>query len=172
MRSSSPPPGSGWMRLRRTESHPRVGRPALHRAVDRSSAACELSGIAVPNAVRDTTIRRKLERNVPAEVRLSMAIPANQPLARPYWLEARRSGDGIRSETSGLIGMPETPPPFYARVKLAFGEQQLSIDVPVRYRWVDPTRGEQYRTLFGPSPGLGLTSGSRHRSVRTARRGS
>ena len=115
--------------------------------LNRSSAACELSGIAVPNAVRDTTIRRKLERNVPAEVRLSMAIPENQPLARPYWLEAAPERGRYSVSDSGLLGMPETPPPFYARVKLAFGEQQLSIDVPVRYRWVDPTRGEQYRTL-------------------------
>jgi LmbE family N-acetylglucosaminyl deacetylase len=115
--------------------------------LNRSSAACELSGIAVPNAVRDATLRRKLERNVPAEVRLSMAIPENQPLSRPYWLEAAPERGRYSVSDSRLLGMPETPPPFYARVQLEFGEQQLTIDVPVRYRWVDPTRGEQYRML-------------------------
>jgi len=115
--------------------------------LNRSSAACELTGISVPNAVRDTTLQRILGRNVPVEVRLSMAIPGSQPLSRPYWLEATPERGRYSVSDARLLGRPGSPPPFVALVELDFGVERLTVEVPVRYRWVHPTRGEQYRTL-------------------------
>ena len=115
--------------------------------LNRSSVACGLSGVAVPKAVRDTTIQRKLEPNVPVEVRLSMGIPENQPFSRPYWLDTAAERGHYSVSDARLLGVPESPPPFVAHVRLDFGGHQVDVGVPVRYRWVDPTRGEQYRTL-------------------------
>lgn len=76
-----------------------------------------------------------------------VAIPAAQPLTQPYWLAAPYAGGRFEVADALLIGEPENPPAFSARVRVRVGTTSFTIDRGVAFRWVDPVLGERWRAL-------------------------
>jgi LmbE family N-acetylglucosaminyl deacetylase len=77
----------------------------------------------------------------------TVRLPADTPLSQPYWLRLPGLAGSSEVADPSEIGLPENPPVLTVRLALGLSGAQLSIDVPVVYRSVDPVQGERYRAL-------------------------
>jgi len=113
--------------------------------LNRSSFPCEFRSVGLTFNKRDTVLGRILKENIPFEVRMSMAVPPGAPFSQPYWLEKPAGRGRYSVDDQQLIGKAENSPAAVARLSFLVGGESLRVEVPVRYRWVDPTGGELYR---------------------------
>lgn len=78
----------------------------------------------------------------------SLAVPANHPYSQPYWLVEPPDGASYRVARQELVGLPENPPVFSYRFVLSTGSQSFELTRPVRYRYIEPDRGELVRPVY------------------------
>ena len=116
-------------------------------ALNRSSVPSEVRTVGLTYCPEDTTVTQLLKENVPFDVRLSVRIPLDAPFSQPYWLENPPLRGRYSVDDQQLIGTPENTPAMSARATLLIGGEVLVCQIPVRYRWVDPTQGERYRAF-------------------------
>jgi LmbE family N-acetylglucosaminyl deacetylase len=120
--------------------------------LNRSSFPCEIKSVGLTFGERDTVPAQILRENIPFEVRMSMKVPAGAPFSQPYWLEKPAGRARYTVNDQQLVGKAENPPSTVARITFLIGGEPLCAEVPVRYRWVDPTGGELYRNFNIVSP--------------------
>ena len=92
--------------------------------------------------------------NNTAMSRFEFAFPLiDVPYTQPYWLEHVALKGTYNVDNQTLIGLPETLAALEATYQFELGEEKtvLNFTTPVRYKYVDPARGELYRP-FGVSP--------------------
>ena len=121
--------------------------PVVVAVLNRSSFPCEMKSVGLTFNERDTALGQILKENIPFEVRMSMTVPSGAPFSQPYWLEKPAGRARYSVDDQLLIGMAENSPAAVARVSFLIGGEPLLVEVPVRYRWVDPTGGELYRAF-------------------------
>lgn len=130
---------------------------------NRSPATLSISRVRVPQADFDETIETTLPLNQNVTRELKLSIPANAPLTNPYWLASRSVNESGASQTNvkpntiplESIGAPESTPALTARVDVKIAGQNLTYDLPILSRSVDPVRGELFRP-FAIVPRLSL----------------
>ena len=115
--------------------------------LNRSSFPCEIKSVALAFSARDTVPGQVLKENIPFDVKMGMTIPPGASFSQPYWLDKPAGRARYAVDDQHLIGVAENPPAAVARVTFLIGGESLLVDVPVRYRWVDPTGGELYRSF-------------------------
>ena len=93
----------------------------------------------------DSLLNAPLLANKSVQAGFSFRIPSDAPLTQPYWLRESAEIGSYRIKDQSLVGTPENAPAFSANVVLIADKERLELDVPLRYRWVDPVEGEQYR---------------------------
>lgn len=74
-------------------------------------------------------------------------VPASAEPTAPYWLERNRRGDIFEWPNDDRQTLPFEPPVLTARVRVGFGDRQMTFDQPVQYRFADAVRGEIRRDL-------------------------
>ena len=129
------------------QATPGTAVPVSVQILNRSSFPCEITSVGLTFSEHDTTLGQILKENIPFEVRMSMVVPAGAPFSQPYWLEKPPGRARYSVDDQPLIGMAENSPAAAARVTFLIGGENLLVEVPVRYRWVDPTGGELYRSF-------------------------
>jgi LmbE family N-acetylglucosaminyl deacetylase len=99
-------------------------------------------------------------REVPTQdTRYRVTVAANAPVTQPYHLEQPRQGDAYRWSDTAPKGLPFTPPPLTATVKLTIGGATIDVSRPVEYRVADGARGELRREFnVVPAVAVGLDS--------------
>jgi LmbE family N-acetylglucosaminyl deacetylase len=117
------------------------------RVINRSPAAVSVTRARMTFMQGDSVLRKPAAENTPVEFSLRSSVPADTPPSQPYWLTEARTGDRYNVRDPNLIGMPETAPCMTADITLLLGGATIDASVPVRYRWVDPTRGEEQKDL-------------------------
>jgi LmbE family N-acetylglucosaminyl deacetylase len=115
------------------------------RVINRSSKRVRIRSARMTFMDTDSTIDRPATENIPSELILRALIPANTPPTQPYWLVQKRTADRYEVNDPNLIGKAESPPFMTATVTLEIDGTEIKTSAPVRYRWVDPTRGEQQK---------------------------
>jgi LmbE family N-acetylglucosaminyl deacetylase len=88
-----------------------------------------------------------LPYNQPYTREIAWTAPAGAPYGQPYWLVEPKVGETYAVRDQLLVGVPENPPLLRAHFRLASGPSTIAITRPVRYRYVDNTRGEFERPL-------------------------
>ncbi|HZU25069.1 MAG TPA: PIG-L family deacetylase, partial [Bryobacteraceae bacterium] len=88
-----------------------------------------------------------LKTNDPRNSEREIAIPANQPYSQPYWLRQPKQGDSYTVSDQKLIGLPENPPLITAEFTFTIEGQQVALERPVVYHWVDRLRGQLTRPI-------------------------
>lgn len=116
--------------------------------VNRSGFPMKFETVGVSSAGADV-LRAELKNNEPFTRETTRPVPTGDYYSQPYWLrEEPRAGLFTVGERS-LVGTPENAPQFSVPVSIVAGEgnDHVSFDVPVLYRWVDPVRGTLYRPV-------------------------
>lgn len=122
------------------------------RLVNRSSEHVRLERVGITTSPQDTLLGQTAHPNTPLEVSLRVTIPEHHRPTQPYWLDEQRELGRYQVSDRSMIGSAENPPELVVRFWLGLGGRSVSFDVPVRYRWVDPTLGEQSRPLMVVPP--------------------
>ena len=89
-----------------------------------------------------------LKNNVPVKTDINLKIPSYADISQPYWLTKPETKGAYTVTDQHLIGLPENPPRISIIVTIADNDfHNLIFTVPAAYRWVDPIRGEETRSL-------------------------
>ncbi|MEX2089293.1 MAG: PIG-L family deacetylase [Bacteroidota bacterium] len=115
--------------------------------LNRSEAPFFVESVSLPLGQKDTVFQALLEANRSIQARFPFRVPADAGFTQPYWLKRKPFKGSYAVNDQLLIGRPQNDPPFSARVRLKVFDQQLDLEVPFRFRWVDPVEGEQYRSF-------------------------
>ncbi len=138
--------------LEATASEPMLSPGATARikvtAINRSTADVRLARISPPFGGEVLRVDSPLENNRPRVTEVSVAVPADTPYSQPYWLEHPRHGGLDRVDDQRLVGLLESPPPVNVGCTLTVAGHELSYDLPVEYRTVDPVEGERSRDVM------------------------
>ncbi|TAH42571.1 MAG: PIG-L family deacetylase [Bacteroidetes bacterium] len=113
----------------------------------RSNEPSTLLRVHTPGYEMDTTVSLLLSFNEMTGISGKIRIPENEPCTNPYWLEKRNSIGLFNSNDQKMIGIPETAAPLQVQFEIKIGNDTISVLRPVVYKWVDPVRGELYRSI-------------------------
>jgi len=116
------------------------------QSINRSSANVKLNRISIANSF-DTSINLQLANNSLLNYSTKIIIDKNQAYANPYWLLEHPSKGLFHVANQQNIGRaynsPSMPTTFYFTIEGK--DYQYTRDV--KYKWVDPVKGELYRNL-------------------------
>ena len=74
-------------------------------------------------------------------------IPISQSISQPYWLVAPKSEGMFVVHDQLMIGKPENDPAFICKLNMTIENQLFEFEIPVQYKYVDPTKGEVYQPI-------------------------
>jgi LmbE family N-acetylglucosaminyl deacetylase len=89
-----------------------------------------------------------LAYNEPVRRELLWTIPAYTPYSQPFWLSDPPAGNTYAIADQELIGLADSPPALMAAFTFDFNGTSVTLERPVRYRYVDPTEGELTRAVI------------------------
>ena len=109
-----------------------------------------VDGIATAAAKdRDTSA---LPFNEPKTFSLDVTVPGTQPFSQPYWLREPKQGETYAVADQLLIGLPENPPLFRTHFHLRIESQDVELERPVVYRYIERAQGERTRPVVVEPP--------------------
>lgn len=116
------------------------------QSINRSSAAINLNRISVSN-VYDTVLNTSLATNILFTKTTKIEISKNQPYSNPYWLLEHPSKGLFHVSDQMNIGKAfnsaSIPTTFYFTIE----GKSFQYVRDIKYKWVDPVKGELYRNL-------------------------
>lgn len=116
------------------------------QSINRSNANVKLNRISVANSF-DTTINLQLANNSLFNYSTKINIDKNQAYSNPYWLLEHPSKGLFHVANQQNIGRaynsPSMPTTFYFTIE----GKNYEFTRDVKYKWVDPVKGELYRNL-------------------------
>jgi len=122
--------------------------PVTVNVVNRSNYPWRLQMVAGVYAAPGKGENEPLNNNVPVKTDLTIKIPPYADISQPYWLQKPETKGAYTVMQQSLIGLPQNPPPITIIVTLADNAfHNLIFTEPAVYRWVDPVRGEETRSL-------------------------
>src|SRR5438105_2490403 len=122
--------------------------PISVSVVNRSDYPFGLQMIAGRYANPGKGVGKPLKNNEPIKTDINIKVPDDMPISQPYWLQKPPTKGAYTVDDQQLIGLPENPPAIPIVVTLDDNQFHTIIyNVPIVYRWVDPVRGEQTRSV-------------------------
>ncbi|GAA4332867.1 PIG-L family deacetylase [Flaviaesturariibacter amylovorans] len=95
----------------------------------------------------DTTLSGQLPVNRNVTIGRKLPVTDAVPLSQPYWLEERKAEGYFNVSDQTQIGAPELNRSYNARLQLTIEGESFEFVKPVRYKFTDPVKGEQYQPL-------------------------
>ena len=111
--------------------------------LNRSTVDVRLERFGMTYAGEDTLLDRAAELNRPLVVSLRADLPDTLAPSQPYWLVDEPLRGRYRVRELQQIGRPQNDPVLQASVVLRIAGRRVAVETPVRYRRVDPARGER-----------------------------
>lgn len=122
--------------------------PVSVTVVNRSDYPFGLQMVASRYANPGKGVGKPLKNNEPIKTDITIKVPDDMPLSQPYWLRKPAGKGTYTVDDQQLIGLAENPPAIPIVVTLDDNQfHTIIFNVPAVYRWVDPVRGEQTRSL-------------------------
>ena len=121
-------------------------------AINRSSYPFRLERIATPLMQGDSALFAPLRYNQPVQAAFGLKIPQTFSYSQPYWLAEPSELGSYRVAEQQSIGQAENAPPLAVKVRIASNDGTMDLEVPVRFRIVDPVEGELYRPFVVNPP--------------------
>lgn len=75
------------------------------------------------------------------------SIPLTQSISQPYWLVSPKTEGMFVVNDQQLIGQPENDPAFTCKLNVTIENQLFEFQIPVQYKYVDPTKGEVHQPI-------------------------
>jgi LmbE family N-acetylglucosaminyl deacetylase len=89
-----------------------------------------------------------LKKNVNWTNSFYVPVSTTKKVSQPYWLEQAMEAGYFNVNDQQLIGMPENKPAFTVNAMLNIMGESILFEVPVRYRVVDPAKGEFFHPVY------------------------
>ncbi len=89
-----------------------------------------------------------LKKNVNWTYSFYVPVSASKKISQPYWLEQAMEAGYFNVDDQQLIGMPENKPAFTVNAMLNIMGEIILFEIPVRYRVVDPAKGEFFHPVY------------------------
>ena len=89
-----------------------------------------------------------LKKNVNWTNSFYVPVSTTKKVSQPYWLEQAMEAGYFNVNDQQLIGMPENKPAFMVNAMLNIMGESILFEVPVRYRVVDPAKGEFFHPVY------------------------
>ena len=116
----------------------------------RSNASLQLTGIRLD--AFDSSVHTNLPVNQNTGFTKKFAVATTKPITQPYWLVKPFDGGSFEVDDTLMIGRPENDAAYTARFTFTAGDIPLYVFRPVRYKTVDPVKGEEYQPLVITTP--------------------
>lgn len=124
-------------------------------ATNRSAIPITIDRITI--GAHDSVYHSVLTPNRNFQSAFSLALSDSTPISQPYWLEEKMDEAAYRISDQRLVGLPENKPAFTASFYLGVDGEPIRFDVPVRYKYTDPVKGEIFQPLV-VVPGITLST--------------
>ena len=105
-----------------------------------------LEALVWPDGQKATGVGKKLVANTPETVTAKVIVPADQRWSTPFWLGPPREGH-LFGVPSYVAIHPFGPPDLKVDWVVRFGDHAVTVQVPVRFAWVDRVHGERFRPV-------------------------
>lgn len=120
-------------------------------AIDRLGSSAVLTKISIGEHLVFAGVQ-PLMTNKGFNVGIKFQVSNSIPITQPYWLMKPLQKGYYDVNDFLQIGKPENDPVFVAIMQLQWGGQLIPFNVPVRYKFTDPVKGElQWPLLVMPS---------------------
>lgn len=96
---------------------------------------------------KDSIINTPVVANQNIQIDYKFKVPTTQPISQPYWLVQPKLEGMFVVNNQQLIGKAENDPAFSLKVALKIQDQLFDLEVPVKYKYLDPTKGEVYQPI-------------------------
>ncbi len=96
---------------------------------------------------KEDVFDKVLRQNDNFSVDKKITVPLSKELTQPYWLKEKREEAMYQVADQQLIGTPDVQPAYIASFKIQIDGQVFTFEKPVRYRAIDPVKGEVYQPL-------------------------
>ena len=115
--------------------------------VNRSSYPFKLETINISYLKNDSLYSQDLSKNEFISHEYSFNLPNNITITQPYWLIHKPEKFRYTVDDQRLIGQAENDPALTADFILSTDVGNITLSIPVLYRWNDPVEGEKYRPV-------------------------
>jgi LmbE family N-acetylglucosaminyl deacetylase len=95
----------------------------------------------------DTAWRQSLDGDKNYYFTKSLVVSPNHPVTQPYWLAEPMSTGHFNVTDQRLIGNPQSPPAYEAEFDLVVEGQEMTLTLPLQYKYTDAVKGELYEPL-------------------------
>lgn len=111
----------------------------------RTNVQVNLGLVQLPG--RDSIFNKTLAVNQNLFWDHNYSIPLTQSISQPYWLVSPKTEGMFVVNDQQLIGQPENDPAFTCKLNVTIENQVFEFQIPVQYKYVDPTKGEVYQPI-------------------------
>lgn len=132
---------------------PGTALPISVEITNRSSVDITLHRIISPGLQIDTTLQTPLANNIPWKWNATYVSAPTLSYSTPYWLTEPHDIGMYQVTHPGYVGLPEVPSPVTLALSLQMDGITIPLELPVRYKEVDPAFGERYAPLHVLPPG-------------------
>ena len=113
--------------------------------INRSAFQSQITGVEVSTLKKE--LNQQLGNNVLVQTELKPLFSNGLMETQPYWLREMQTTGMFNVSNQQLIGMPENKP-LSVQVRLTVDTLPLTLEVPIKYRYVDPVKAEQYQPVY------------------------
>jgi LmbE family N-acetylglucosaminyl deacetylase len=92
----------------------------------------------------DSSFNIPLAKNVNVFLGKEFFVPSSKPISQPYWLKNKMEEGYYNVKDQQKIGQPDVDPAYTTHFTINIEGQDFVFDVPVKYRFTDPVKGEVY----------------------------
>jgi LmbE family N-acetylglucosaminyl deacetylase len=122
--------------------------PVSVTVINRSNYPFKLDMVAGKYANPGKGMNTELKNNEAVKTDINLKVPSYTDISQPYWLTKATAGGAYTIDNPQLVGWAQNPPTIPIYVTISDNQfHNLVFSVPAVYRWVDPVRGEQTRSL-------------------------
>ncbi len=112
----------------------------------RAAVTTNLMHIDFPDQ-SDTSFEKPLLPNQNFQLDFPLKVPTNIPFSQPYWLVNPKTEGMFVVKDQQLIGKAENDPAFVLRINLRIEKEWFIFQLPIQYKYTDPTKGDVYQPL-------------------------
>ena len=121
--------------------------PIDMEAINRSDSKVLLKRIWSEKVTIDSVLNLSLTNNIRNRFKTSLKVPENMAYSQPYWLVNKAKSEGVYIIDNKDAGKGENEPAIIIKTEISINNEQMTLDIPVVYKWNDPVKGELYRPL-------------------------
>jgi LmbE family N-acetylglucosaminyl deacetylase len=113
--------------------------------VNRMGVVGRLKGIRIEQ--KEMSFDTALLANRPWTMTYTLPVSKDKPITQPYWLQAPMQEGYFVVSNPEQIGVPEDKAAIVCNLTMELQGQPFQLELPVRYKFTDPVKGELYWPL-------------------------